>query len=577
MLEHPRFTGGVGTQFMSGRRVGYYIVGFLMCAVVAWSQEVAITADDFQKLDPFEGHVLAQADQTFAAKDYRGAAAAYDAFLVQNPHSVATAYALLRRARSLQLANKRFEAVKAYREVLDYFPNAVAYAAPALYYTGACHFDNGDLESAMKTWTEMAKDAEYRKHYLAAGAIGRLAENLQKQGKLAEGNAYYEQVAVDFRKQNTDVARGAIGKVVWFYVRAQPEMAKLRAFYNAVGTFENDPRPPDDGNFWWRLIEAIRQNGSFQPNEGDARNRYFEYWAGALSGKNAGWDDYQIAVAEFQRMYENDPAKWIERLDKQFQGHQKEGDNARIVKWIQLFSEQKKKVQDYYAKLDFAHMDTRVVIDLLRVSFDNLHDGAMANSVFDKLHLDQMSDEEKVSLARYLWDRNVGFVERLMPTMKDKDRGRMELLRCYHHQRNAPKGLPLATEMTGISAYAKEAQWLKAELLQHQGKLPEAILAYQAADNPPQNLWRIADCYGAMEKRENALAQLREIENFFKPVAPEAAWRIAQIQRDSADRKVYIAALRGLLKKYPNSPQSSAAHLELERLGVKMGGGVDAE
>src|SRR6185295_3966883 len=104
-------------------------------------------------------------------------------------------YALLRKGRCLQLDNKRFDAIKAYNEVLDYFPNALRYAGAALYYIGVCHWDNSDSKEAMKSWAEMASDADYRKHFLAAGAISRLADNLLQQGKLPEANEYYKQAA----------------------------------------------------------------------------------------------------------------------------------------------------------------------------------------------------------------------------------------------------------------------------------------------------------------------------------------------------------------------------------------------
>ena len=43
------------------------------------------------------------------------------------------------------------------QEILDYFPNDVKYAAAALYLIGECHFDNGDVEKAMRRWAELAE------------------------------------------------------------------------------------------------------------------------------------------------------------------------------------------------------------------------------------------------------------------------------------------------------------------------------------------------------------------------------------------------------------------------------------
>ena len=110
-----------------------------------------------------------------------------------------------------------------------------------------------------------------------------------------------------------------------------------------------------------------------------------------------------------------------------------------------------------------------------------------------------------------------------------------------------------------------------------QNKWPEAIAAYQAADNPPTNLYQIAQCYINMGKIPQAVAQYKEIENFFPANASDAALRIAHLYQATGDKKQYIAALHGIMKKYPNSPQSSNAHLELAAMGVSIGGGVDAQ
>jgi len=548
---------------------------FLAVTLQAVEREPAISSEDFNRLDTFEGHELTKADQSFAAKDYRNAGAAYEAFLLQYPKSPATAYAVLRKARCLHLGNKRFEAVKAYTEVLDYFPNAINYAAPALFYLGVCHAENGKLEEAMKAWTEMAHDKDYRKHYLAAGALTGLAGNLLKLNKPGESATYYEQAAIDFRKSNPDVARDAITQAMRIRILIEPNQPKLHEFYEQVGTFEPDPSKPGDGNYWERIRRYLKLSGKFADNETKERDRCFRYWADAMEGKFPEWDDFQIDIANYRRVYENNPSKWMERVEQQFRAYQKEGDYGRIVKWIALYAGQNKKVQEYYAKLDFAKMTNRQLQELLRVLFEDIQDAGMARNVFSKLHLDTMTDNERCQLAQYLWSRDESCVEQTCQSITDKDRGRMELLRYYQWRRNAVKGLPVAMAAINVPATAKEAYWIKAELLQYSGKFPEAISTYQSADNPPQNLWRIVDCQLAMKQHDQALKQLREIENFFQDQAPAAALKIAYLYRE--DRKQFIALLRGVLKKYPKSSQSSTAHLELEALGVNIGGGVDAE
>jgi TolA-binding protein len=65
------------------------------------SDEIQFSSEEFKKLDTFEAHALNKGDEAYAKKDYKKAAAEYDAFLVEFPKSRATAYAILRKARCL--------------------------------------------------------------------------------------------------------------------------------------------------------------------------------------------------------------------------------------------------------------------------------------------------------------------------------------------------------------------------------------------------------------------------------------------------------------------------------------------
>ena len=96
-----------------------------------YGQEVELLPADRQMLDPFEQSSLRKADKSFAEKQYRAAAAEYDSFILEFPQSRCLAYILLRTARSTHLDDKRYEAIKKYRQVLDYYPDAAHYAAAA--------------------------------------------------------------------------------------------------------------------------------------------------------------------------------------------------------------------------------------------------------------------------------------------------------------------------------------------------------------------------------------------------------------------------------------------------------------
>ena len=544
---------------------------------LAETPEASLTAEDFAKLDSFESVVLRKADKTFAAKEYRSAAAAYDSFLQQYPRSKVTPYALLRKGRCLQLDNKRFDAIKVYKEVLDYFPNVVAYAGAALYYIGDCNRLNGDIREAMKAWTEMAKDADYRKHILAADAINQLADNLVRQEQWKDAASFYLQVGVDFRRSNREAAWTAIEQMLRCLVRLQPDERTLRAAYDKLETFERDPQAGDERNYWRRIMEAIARFGDFAEADKSNRRNYYQYWAKAMEGKYPDWDDFQINLARYLLEYEGDEKKWMERLDKQFDRYQKAGDYDRAIKWIGVYASHRPKVGEYYAKLAFDKMKNAQILSLIYVLYEKTIDVAMARSVIGKLKGDQMSDDAWESLARWIWERDEEGVIVACNSMKDTDRGKMTLVRFYYHKRQADKGLKLVDDVARVPLYAKEAYWMKGQFLQWKRRCQEAISAYRLCDNPPTTIFAIAECLLLDGKRDQAIENLREIENFFEKEAPEAGLRIAYAYRDTGARKQFIAALRGVMKKYPKSGQSNQSHLELEKMGIPIGGAVDAE
>lgn len=557
--------------------------------VLAWlsgsapaAEEVHLTSGEFEQLDTFEGHRLTKADKLYNKKDYRRAAAEYDTFMKEFPKSKALPYAILRMGRSLEYGNKRYQAVKVYNEILDYFPNAVGYAAPALYYTGQCHWHNGEVAKAMKAWAEMADDVDYSKHYLAASAINRLAENLDKQGKAREAVKYYKQVALDFRKANHKAARHAIDKVVAYYVRADPDEPKLREFYVQARAFGDRRRKirgdvSEDRHYWDCVRGIVKRHGRFAREEDALKKRYYSYWVSRVAGKFPESDDFQKDVADWHLAADGNPLKWAERLDAQFERHRTPGDYRRVLKWMGFYHGNKPKMMEYYNKLVFEKMsnnDIRRLMDLLRRAAQ--HD--MAKNAFFKIRLSEMDDREKVGLARDVWRYGSrDMLETVWRSIKDRELGKMEMLRYHHWKRDLARGLPLTKELSASAKYARDVIWFRAELFHWNRKYQEAINAYQQADRPPENLWRISDCYASMRKLAEAVQQLREVEGFFKDHAPEAVLRIAHLYKRFKKRPEHIAALREIMKKYPKSGQSRQAHVELEALGVRIGGAVDAE
>lgn len=552
----------------------------------ASAQEVMIPESVLAGLEVFEQHELARADKVYSEKKWRQAAAEYDGFILQFPRSPALAYAILRKGRSLQQDGKRNEAIKQYMDVIDYFPNAIDYAAPAAFFIGLSNIENGDVDKAIVAWTKLADDKQYSKHAIAAAALVQLSNELARRGNWARAVEYYKQVAVDFRTNNPAVAREAIGQAIYCYIRISPSESKLREFYLAVKGFDNDPRDVQadstkDDRYWGFVLQRVGQHASFDlPKEADTRKGYYLYWAKALSGKFGGWDDYQITVAGYQLAGDGDGNKWTATLDAQFKDYQKEGDYSRIVKWIQLFGQNKTKANEYYGKLTFDKMTNAQIAKLVITMFDPVKDADMARNTFLKLQLSKMPDTEKNQLFGQLKNYDPKLTVDLCMSYEDKDLGKWNLLSCYFHGpfQDYKKALEVAQELLNSPTYAQPATMIKAQTLQRTGKYAEAIAVYQQVDKLEQTVFPIAECYVGLGKTTEAVAQLREAENFLKDKAPDAALRIAHIYRDAKMTDKYIAALRGVLGKYPKSSQSSRAHLELEALGkTNIGGGLESQ
>jgi len=566
----------------------------------AHGRETALTPDERSKLDTFEGVTIDKADKVFAGKDYRRSLAEYDAFIVQFPESKAIPYAILQKGRSLQLLDKRFEAIKVYQEVLDFFPDDVKYAAAAQYRIGQSHAENGDVEKAMKAWLALADDADYAKEPLGADALNALADNLLKQGKADEAVKRYEQVGVDFRASNPEAARAAIERVAAHHIKTKPDAEKLRAFYVAAKTFEHNPQTPGedaatDALYWRRIREWIKDpaNSKFTDVQKDERDAFYRYWAGKMQGMMPTDDGFQIDLCEYMRAYERDDVAWAKRLDKQFADRHKDGDYARVVRWINAFATKKDKVEEYYQKLDFAKMPNADIQNLVYTLLETSRDPDRAKAAFDKLRSAELPDDAKMSMFNWFRDRwplpgSRDLALRTCELFANADAGRMQALRylhwrCHPHhghirmEKDFPEGLALAADMQKVPAHAKEAFSLGGNLLQWSGKYEDAIKVYQQADNPPQTLLWTSECLAKLGKLDPAVAQLREVENFFADAAPDAALRTAYLYRDAGIKEKYVRSLRGVLKKYPKSGQSSEAHQRLEEMGLPIGGGVDAE
>ena len=132
------------------RFVPWLLWGLLPLTAGAEVPEVIFPAERRKLLEQYEDFQLQKADKSYLVNNFRLAEKEYDKFLLEFPKSAAIPYVLARKARCMQRDNRKYEAIKQLKELLDYFPDDVVFATAALYYQGTCYWDMLDPANAIK-------------------------------------------------------------------------------------------------------------------------------------------------------------------------------------------------------------------------------------------------------------------------------------------------------------------------------------------------------------------------------------------------------------------------------------------
>lgn len=395
-------------------------------------------------LDTFEALNLEDADKLYNKKDYKGAFAAYRAYSFEFPQSRAMSYVLLRMGRCLQQLEKRNAAIKAYQDVVNYFPGDVRYAAAALFYIGQCHGQNGDEDKQTAVWARMVKDKDYVSQPNSGTALNHLGKAMEALGKYEEAAEYQWRTAVNFLKSNPEAAGNARDAVRFHYVVRTPNHEKLSQFYQEASGFDGRGRDLEnigiDPRYWSTVLSTVIKEAKGHYESEDVILRHIQRMKNPLAATKARFDYYQ------SRSHRNPP-----------------------------------------------------------------------------------------------------FME---------------------------KALAEIPELKKSPKYAgQQLSWDEARLLQGLGRYDEAIKAYRSSNREPDATWAIAECLQRMENYPEAIKTLREIESVGGNVASRASLEIAKVYRAAGDKAREVDQLRIVLRRYPQSGESSEAHRTLEDYGVALIGG----
>lgn len=543
-------------------------------------QEISYPGEAFAKLDTFEGLNLEDADKLYIKKDYKGAYAAYKAYSFEFAKSKSLPYVLLRMGRCLHQLDKRNEAIKAYQDVVDYFPDDVLYAAAALYYIGECHGQNGDDNKKLAVWARLVKDDDYLGQPNSGTALAYLGTAMEKLGKFEEATEYRWRTAVAFLQTNPEAAQVARRAVIAHYVTRNPNHEKLKEFYVAASGFDGQGRktdaPQDDPRYWHIVLHtALEMEGKTEDKQSVC-----SYWSAKMGDRFEDDDTLRKRWFDVQLVQEKDTAAWAKRMEKQFA--QKPATIGRVMQWCEYYSREPKRRSAFFAQQSKAvtanlkFTEKMSLMDQLR----RLNMDEEVQSMIRMFSLQGLSDEEIRTYAFFVASyQGEEEVLRLLARMKDSmnaTKARFDYYFARTH-RNRPFQEKALAEIPALKKEPKYAGpdllWTEAELLQGLGRYEEAIKAYQSANRQPGSTWGVTDCLVALKRYPEAIRNVQGLESVGGAVAAQACFRVADIYRVSGDKGKEVDQLRLVLRRYPKSPESSPAHQRLEGYGVKIIGG----
>lgn len=557
-----------------------FIACFPLAAQPQAGQEITLPSDAFAKLDTFESVNLEDADKLFKKPDYQGAYAAYKAFSFEFPKSAALPYVLLRQGRCLHKLDKRNNAIKAYQDVVDYFPDAISYAAAALYYIGECHGQNGEAEKQTAVWARLVKDDGYVTQPNSGTALVHLSTAMEKLGKFDEATEYQWRTAVAFLKTNPNAAKAAREAVLKHYVTRNPNHDKLKEFYTVASGFNGEGRgtdkPEEDVRYWITVLQtALAANA-----DAVAREKSCAYWSAKIGERFPDNDELRILAISTIAVHEKDANGWAARMEKQFA--LKPATIDRVLQWCSHYKADLKQRSAFFSKHSaplLAALKPAQLMDLIGRLNHPLQMYEEAQTVLRSIRTDSLTDPEIQRFAllagQYQTEedvlRHIGRIKD--PMLATKTRFDYYLSKSHRNPPYMEKALIEIPELAKSPQYANGLTWTKATLLQNLGRYEEAIEAYRAANKQPDSTWEIVQCLRAMKQYDQAIKTVSELESIGGPIASKASLEVANIYKISGDKGREVNQLRTVLRRYPKTNESAAAHDRLESYGVALVGG----
>ncbi len=465
---------------------------------------------------------------------HKNAATEWERFRVQHGDSVDPsifAYSLFMQAMSQDRARSRHTAVKTFTEVLDFFPDEIWLAAPALYFRAMTHYNIGDKQKGLADDLALLKDEDYRMHPLAGNAYLRVADNHWKNKRTRESLKMWETVRDNFEKKNSGAYRVAVDRLRnWQIVQGD-----LQGAYDWY--LEREYRGSDLDK---KINAAVKLHSYTQ--RGLSREFKTWYFDPIVGGKKGEKQRKELAET-FREWFFNQEALFTEAgRDWQFLMLQFEDYQRNNPKELKNFLP---RISSYLRKTDPEKRTER------------------AKQLFGKL-MGMREYDMALSLLEFYPDP----VSRLWATYT------VETARKKYESADQVLEQLLGQKDPKVISAARQAR----AALYHKNmkKYDEAIKLYYEINNPPDTLWQIVDCQRKSGKKDAAQNTLTEIASIFPDQASRAIFAKADYFRQDGEKKMAVGLYRNLLShpEWKKTGEASRAHDRLEDMGIATGGAV---
>ena len=553
----------------------------------------------------------------------------FDKFLTQFKGSPATGFVLYQKAFSSYWGMNRFQSIKQFNEVMDFFPSDLPAASPALFYMGLAHIENGDIAEGMKLFKEMVDDEDYKKDPLAARALVHLSTNAVKNKDVPKAVALWKRAANEYSSRTNWARRDHEDGNGNF--NAENNLLLYVFWRDAYGEL----LPLSDG---WNTFDWEREKKALHPEPAVALGK--DVWGARRTVLRIGLLVEWLGPIQYTHFRLNSADEAANEL---LQGDQKkEMKRSKLLAFLKKPATKavylaagmraqynrdvirvigpgkpaaiKPYIEDVLAEakevVDAAKANPKEPVDVFRFSqaFQRIPDAKATQAaayqlveVYRSLPMEAQRSVAIHDLALLMPNRKIwsgiaaqiphrglrvwdmywvyaaGFRFWDRPSQADYK----ESLKYLDEVDTMDEKLLAEINQLGEQSHhwrpvsKKNLLRHRGDVLREMGQYAKAIAAYRQGDNAGEALGHIAECYQKLGDHKKVIETWSEIQNMFPEKAAEAAWDKARYYLSPmGDKKMAAASARYIMKAYPSSPYASSAHQMLEDLGLKSGGGV---